>query len=556
MAVPNNRQRGAALILMMFIITLATMAYVMKSFDADSMQASHEEKTYQVLAEAKEVLIGWAVSHPNVPGMMLYPDRLESTNPNYDGKSDCPAAANPFSYSYLIGQFPQRGQTNPCISPQTSMGLDLQDADGNRLWYAVSRNLVHEYQSPGRDPIINPGMQNVNLLLPSPYAGNTATSAYPWMKVYDINGNLLSNRVAVVLMAPGRPLSGQDRSSVTPPASAFLESTIVNGILVKNYEYSDEEKVSGKSFVIGGQKDEVLNDRLVYITIDELIAVLEVRAVNEAKVTLNNYFVSHGHFPYAAIMGGAGSGGKYRCMTGNPSGALPVDVARSCSYAVGGSSVTVSCNFEDVTSIRYIASGSFSANSGACTFSGNTCSCSGEGSCSVSGVQTFTCDDLGACSSNGTGGIEFVGGNFTMRAGGCSLGAADACSKINTASCSALSGTVGFDCAEVLPLPSWFTTNRWQDFIHYAMARDGSPTWTSGAGTQARTGISALVVTTGRAITGVPFATAKNAAQLRPSCDLKDYLDTVENTDLNNVYEARGKQKTLNYNDRVFVVAP
>ncbi|OAM51918.1 hypothetical protein A7981_10350 [Methylovorus sp. MM2] len=533
MSVPNNRQQGAALILMMFIITLATMAYVMKSFDADSMQASHEEKTYQVLAEAKEVLIGWAVSHPNVPGMMLYPDRLESTNPNYDGKSDCPAAANPFSYSYLIGQFPQRGQTNPCISPQTSMGLDLQDADGNRLWYAVSRNLVHEYQSPGRDPIINPGMQNVNLLLPSPYAGNTATSAYPWMKVYDINGNLLSNRVAVVLMAPGRPLSGQDRSSVTPPASAFLESTIVNGILVKNYEYSDEEKVSGKSFVIGGQKDEVLNDRLVYITIDELIAVLEVRAVNEAKVTLNNYFVSHGHFPYAAVTGGAGSGEKYVCVTGNTAGGLPVDVA------------TV-----DYT----IASGSFSSHSEACTFTSTTCSCTGKGSCS--GAQTFTCDGWGTCSSTGAGSVKFIGGKFTAANGSCSLSVADACG-VSTVSCLA-SGGIAFDgCAEVLSLPSWFTTNRWQDFIHYTtMARDGSHTLTSGAGAQARTGISALVVTTGPAITEVSFATAKNAAQVRPSCDLKDYLDTVENTDLNNVYEARSKQKTLNYNDRVFVVAP
>src|SRR3972149_1749447 len=135
------KQRGAALIFIVFILGLGIAAYTIKVFNTASMQSQQDQKTLQTLGEAKKALIAWAVSHPNTPGQMPWPDR--NGDGDYDGNSDCVSTA--FQYSYLLGQLPIVGQTNPCVSPQTGVGGDWRDAQGNRLWYAVSRNLVRSY---------------------------------------------------------------------------------------------------------------------------------------------------------------------------------------------------------------------------------------------------------------------------------------------------------------------------------------------------------------------------------------------------------------------------
>lgn len=278
------RQQGVALLLMMFIIGLAVTAYVVKSYDAAAMKARQEEKTMKALAEAKAALIAWSVTHSEVPGMMPYPDR--STDGNYDGPSDCPPGANAFSYTHLIGQLPLYGQTNPCATPQLGVGGDWKDADGNKLWYMVSRNLVREYsipgRIPGRIPVINPGMlitTNSNY----PYDGSVSSSPYPWMKIFDRQGNLISDRIAVVIIAPGIALQGQERGNGLAPANAFLEQITVGGQTIANYDYTKPDE----DFVMGGNGDNEINDRLIFITIDELIIALEKRVIKEVKKAIN-----------------------------------------------------------------------------------------------------------------------------------------------------------------------------------------------------------------------------------------------------------------------------
>ncbi|MDR5172922.1 hypothetical protein IHQ56_13950 [Methylobacillus flagellatus] len=259
-------QRGAALLLAMFIIGLAVTALVVRSYDAAEMKARQEEKTMKALAEAKAALIAWSVAHKDSPGQMPWPDRRETSNPNYDGSSDCSSSSfdlvSQQGEAKFLGQLPSLPSTTPCLV-YPGVGR-YQDAYGNNLWYAVSRNLVRRYDSPATNPVINPGI--------------ITTPNYSWMVVRDSQGRIISNRVAAVIIAPGSPLLGQNRSSNTPPASAYLDTIEIDGVIYSNSDY----QADNKSF-IQAEEGSSFNDRLVYITIDELISALEKRVVREVR---------------------------------------------------------------------------------------------------------------------------------------------------------------------------------------------------------------------------------------------------------------------------------
>ncbi|HBA08353.1 MAG TPA: hypothetical protein DCW48_01345, partial [Methylotenera mobilis] len=156
-------QRGMVLILIAFIIGLGAAAFMFKMFNASSLQVEQDEKTMRVLGEAKAALIAWAVSHPSHPGQLPYPDR--NGDGNYDGYSDCFATNVSFSYSFLLGRLPIRGLDRNCnnhgITVSAALGEDFRDGTGEPLWYAVSKNLVHDYNGTGSNPIINPSISNI-----------------------------------------------------------------------------------------------------------------------------------------------------------------------------------------------------------------------------------------------------------------------------------------------------------------------------------------------------------------------------------------------------------
>ena len=53
----SRKQRGVVLIFIAFIIGLAATALMLKSFNASSLKAAQDEKTYKALGEAKQALI-------------------------------------------------------------------------------------------------------------------------------------------------------------------------------------------------------------------------------------------------------------------------------------------------------------------------------------------------------------------------------------------------------------------------------------------------------------------------------------------------------------------
>lgn len=519
-------QKGAVLIFLAFILGLGAAAYLLKALNVANLQARQDVKTLKTLGDAKQALISWAVSHENRPGQMPFPDR--NADGDYDGSSDCNSPMSTFSYAFLLGQLPIYGQKNPCVSPQVGIGDDFRDAQGNRLWYAVSRNLVHKYELPPADPIINPSMIN--------------TAAYPWLRVLDKNGVLISDRVAAVIIAPGNPIGAQDRSSPTPNPTEFLDTFQIGGTTYSNANYT----LPNEDFIIGQDSRNVsnadttyvkpyyFNDQLVFITIDELMTAVNNRAASEASILLNQYRVKNTRYPYAADLGVAldnhvSSGIKNKGM-------LPIDVTDSCSCSTATS---CSCSFNPITSVAFTRGGGTAWTSSiGCTRSGATCTCTGAGSC-TRGTRTFSCDGTGLCTHNVGGATNQYTytvpsyADIPITSGGCSITG----TQVNCTN----AGTFSIGLKE----PPWFKTNLWQDYLYYEWSA------TSALQLGTKTGLSAILINAGNLTTS-----EIGRVQSRPSTDLRDYLDSTENTNNDTLFDAANKQKTNQYNDQTFVVGP
>lgn len=563
------RQRGAALLLIAVVIAIGAAAFTLRALNQANIQIEREKITNQALATAKAAIIGWSVSHATIPGSMPFPDR--NGDGNYDGNSDCYTGA--FNYSFLLGQLPWKGQTAPCQTPFTGLGVDVRDGYGNPLWYAVSRNLVRDYQTSS-DPLINPGIIN--------------TPTYPWIKVYDKNGILVSDHIAVVLIAPSTAIGAQDRSAAAPNPAEYLDSfSLAAGGGIKSntgYTIPDEDFYISEDSRNISNNDTIyvhpyqFNDKLVYITIDELMAELEKRSVAEARVALTNFFAApRNYYPRPALLGASKN---YYADNTQLSGTLPIhNAAQAACTCTGGLTRTCTCGFDKVNSIAFTRGGaqSWTGNTNACSRNGRTCTCTGAGTCTRN-AQVFSCSAAGVCTSS-TNGTYTFNGTFNTHTLACPTSTAFTCNTVSCAITTAniAAGSQSFsnvigdpdpfnDATTNSVLPNWFIANQWQDYIYYTVSSNcvsGQPCNAPTLSVGARTGIRAALIATSSPITSTPFAVSKNAAQSRPSCSINDFLDSTENTNAGSVqdpngviFDAANLQKSSSYNDRTFIVAP
>jgi hypothetical protein len=563
-----THQKGAVLIFLAFVLGLGAAAYMLKSVNAANLRAAQDEKTYRALGVAKQALIAWAVSHPNVPGMMPYPDR--NVDGNYDGTSDCYASNVNFNSYFVLGQLPlfkiDPNCTNQKITASSGLADDFRDGTGERLWYEASRNLLHDYYKPdpahpdGTAPVINSNI--------------IQTPLYPWLEVRDRNGNILSNRVAAVIIAPEAPVGSQNRSSGIANASQYLDKIVMaDGTIYSNYGYPDPPAKPVQTFIIGedirlvargdpAYKNQAIepyyfNDKLVYITIDELMTVLEKRAGQEASARLSSYYSASStiptnrFYPYAATIGDTNNA----CADNTLHGFFPIEP----TAAICISNQDCRLNFP-ITHVKFTlaAANYYGSETGSCDRSTNTCACTGAGTCArlSSPSSIFSCTVDGHCTSSGTN----AGGSFTftytpkvpdvtVRDSACSGGNGNViCTGAGSFS------SVYSSCLHPKPglatLPQWFTDNDWQKLMYYQLSDDchyATPGCVIGRLTiGTKTNQHALVISAGQ----------KLGTQSRPSSLVMDYLDGVENTNGDDMFDAVGSRKSNIYNDQIFIVAP
>jgi hypothetical protein len=583
---PIDKQKGAALIIFAIILVLAAMAFIIKMLDPVALQAARDDKNAQFLAQAKRALISHSISRAVAgerPSDMPRPDYFPANEIpllNYDGNSETGCVeVDALNLPIMPLNLITTGNVR-CLGrlPWRTIGLTIpnpseNDITGSMPWYAVSANLV--------DPIclevLNPNTLNlVNTPPPAPLDCSGLTLPYPWLTLRDSSGNILSSQVAAVLMLPNGNLFGQTRPT-TPlgGVTSYLDSvTVPVGCAapcvpgIYNNADFDNDFIIPPPFTAGS----TANDRLVYITIQELMTAVERRATQEAAVQLRQYYTNSNvtatnrFYPYAANLGDVNNA----CVNTNLAGLIPIAAFADCTSAS-----TCRTNFP-ITRVDFtLTSGSsFTSNTGSCSRIAGDCRCTGTGFCRL-GTIRFTCTDIGNvfnCQSTGAGSDGTFSFTYTPKTPDMTVVSGACAGGAGTVNCVGGSGAFASpptSCTHANPsistLPNWFTDNNWQDFIYYAISNNCSAAST-GCGLAdltvgTRNNVHAVVISSGVAL---PSTEAQPAPpQARPSAIVTDYLDSLVNTDggtppdpTNIIFDATSKMRANDYNDQPLIVAP
>jgi hypothetical protein len=200
--------------------------------------------------------------------------------------------------------------------PWLSFGLPGPSTPDDQLgevpWIFMSANLV-----------VSACFTNLNpLMLSNAYSagGCTTNVPFPWLRVVDARGNLLSSEVAIVLILPGPPVNnGQARSApVDRSPAAYLDGlavaagcagpcvpgtynnaayTVASGL---NWTFIDAPSSTSLSPPSSDYATPFeFNDHLIYITAGEYFEAMEQRARLAVLNTLSAFRVSNGYLPYS-----------------------------------------------------------------------------------------------------------------------------------------------------------------------------------------------------------------------------------------------------------------
>ena len=310
----KKRQRGIALIVVLVLLGLLVGVLVV-GFTGDlARQNKKQQQTTEALAKAKEALIGYAAG-VNLAVGASRPGDLPCPDMDNDGDAD----AVPPCSGAALGRLPWK-----------TLGLpDLRDGDGERLWYAVSSNFKNNPRTtctaPGQPGCLNSDSRGtITIRDKSGIVTNAGSNPDPFTP----------SGVIAVVFAPGAVLqrqgsaAPQDRSctigvncdstekcttsptSLTPKCNPVNYLDVLTGV-EDNANFIDGSDTNG--FINGEARDSsnnvVVNDRLLTITYQDLMPLLERRVTKEVFNCLTTYAAQNGNrYPWAADMSNSASG--------------------------------------------------------------------------------------------------------------------------------------------------------------------------------------------------------------------------------------------------------
>ena len=191
----TNRQRGAALLVLLLLVLVASGFSFVSTLNKSGMQDQRRQITLAALSQARQALIAWSVVQGDVG--------KDSLNRQRPGSLPCPSAdeAGLASLSCATPSGTTLGRL-----PWKSLGIEaLRDADGELLWYAVSAN----FRIPGLSNAPLNSDAKGQLLL---YAADGATLLTPF-----------GEELAALVFAPGAALAGQNRNTAPNASASFLD---------------------------------------------------------------------------------------------------------------------------------------------------------------------------------------------------------------------------------------------------------------------------------------------------------------------------------------------
>lgn len=356
-----SRQRGVAMYLLVIIAAVTMTALAAGAIGLlDAGRASADEQQ-RVLDEAKRLLLAHLANpdfDPATPRRLgepaLLPDLpiaagpgADAAEPNYDGDGETSGCAARGWVPGMALRMPDvSGPAARCFGrfPWRALGLAITSPDpqgdaGLVPWIVLSPNLLSRLYLRDLTPTT----------LSEPHAGYGLTNRppYPWIVVRDARGNLLSSRVAAALILPGTALPGQNRTAIAGPA-AWLDSLTVAPTCVApcqpgTYDNAAYNAPDGTpTTLVNGPRDRssatrsgvyveplLFNDRVVWISVEELLAALEKRARATLLGSLERFRAVNGYYPFAAPLDSTDGS----CVSGQRFGHPPA-LDGSCGHAL------------------------------------------------------------------------------------------------------------------------------------------------------------------------------------------------------------------------------
>ena len=335
----------------MLLITITFGGYfgVRALNSATSRGSLDEVESQRILSQARQALLAWSVTTDNSlpsatvsasfgirafrPGNLPYPDLATgqtNTTPS-DGLRDLGCARTSWAGSGTLRPVTAalsgaQKTTIRCFGrlPVATLGLEAvagnsSDVSGRWPWYIVSANLVNINQDcPTR---LDGTITSTALATGTNSCGdiNTPTAPFAWITVLDQYGAIISSRVAAVIILPG-PVTGrqpgnvrQTRSTTALPSEYLdtVDNAACTGGRCDNGRLNSTPltfiQCVNPSTTVGDARfnaNYACNDRLTYITVDELFSYAAKRIEREFVVCLSEYATNNGNkYPWAALAG-------------------------------------------------------------------------------------------------------------------------------------------------------------------------------------------------------------------------------------------------------------
>ncbi len=224
-AITPNRQQGFVLITLVALLVMGALAFLVSNLSPEFMQAYRQRQTDAALAQAREALIGYALQYRDAQaakdlnatgnddqtmyGYLPLPDLGSSRNQNID--PNCKDASNnPLegcdanTFTGMTFDVKGIGPTVVGRFPWRTLGTGpLRDSNGECLWLIVS-SLHSRIQRSSPPPVLP--LMNWDTLgqLDIVVANGTAALQSALASAHD--------RPIAIILSPGPPLAGQDRS--------------------------------------------------------------------------------------------------------------------------------------------------------------------------------------------------------------------------------------------------------------------------------------------------------------------------------------------------------
>ena len=239
---------------------------LLNSLNSSSPRLARDQVTAAALAQAKEALIGYAITygdtHSNVSGFLPCPDQGQNNTEDGEANSECGVDINSIVAVNVtaIGKFPWK----------TLKSSTLKDGNSECLWYAVSGN----YKNNPNTELMN--WDNNGLLQTLSPDGVTL-----------LPGSSTNNHPVAIIFAPGPTLATQSRNSLPKAASCggnyttsnYLDNDTIHNI---NNAVTSTTANAVTQFISGQVKDlsgnEIVNDRLLIITKEDLFNAIKKRS--------------------------------------------------------------------------------------------------------------------------------------------------------------------------------------------------------------------------------------------------------------------------------------